>query len=108
MGTFLRRQLRNKKSILRLTFCLSFQKKESKYNPMAGHHIPRSIALPKEELPLRRLNGPIDLCCGSLYSWWGSDPEKEVPDVPDTLTYLRVRVLNQPSVLLGITVVPML
>jgi hypothetical protein len=64
----------------RLTFCLSFQKKESKYNPMAGHHVPRSRALPREELPFCRLDGPIYLYIfGSLYSWWGSDPEKEVP-----------------------------
>jgi hypothetical protein len=56
---------------LRLTFCLSLQKKESKYNRTAGHHVPRSIALPLEELPFRRLNGPICLYCGSLYSWWG-------------------------------------
>jgi hypothetical protein len=34
-----------KNLFLRLTFCLSLQKKESKYNPTAGHHVPRSIAL---------------------------------------------------------------
>jgi hypothetical protein len=32
-----------KNLFLRLTFCLSLQKKESKYNPTAGHHVPRSI-----------------------------------------------------------------
>jgi hypothetical protein len=35
-----------KNLFLRLTFCLSLQKKENKYNPTAGHHVPRSIALP--------------------------------------------------------------
>jgi hypothetical protein len=29
---------------------------------------------PREELPFRRLNGPICLYWESLYSWWGSDP----------------------------------
>jgi hypothetical protein len=38
-----------KNIFLRLSFCLSLQKKESKYNPTAGHHVPRSIALPIEK-----------------------------------------------------------
>jgi hypothetical protein len=54
----------NKNLFLRLTFCLSLQKTESKYNPTAGHHVPRSLALPIEELPFRRLNGVyiVDHC----------------------------------------------
>jgi hypothetical protein len=59
---------------LSYTFCLSFQKKESKYNPTAGHHVIPvidTVALPREELPFYRLNGPIYLYSGSLYSWWG-------------------------------------
>jgi hypothetical protein len=43
---------------LMLTLCLFLQKKKSKYNPTAGHHVPRSIVLPREELPFRRPNGP--------------------------------------------------
>jgi hypothetical protein len=54
---------------------------------MAGHHSRERYFFAIEEQPFRRLNG-------LLYSSWGSDPEKEVPDVLDTLTYLRVRVLN--------------
>jgi hypothetical protein len=34
---------------------------------LARHHVSRSIVLPGEELPFRRLNGPICLYCGSLY-----------------------------------------
>jgi hypothetical protein len=85
--------INNKHLFFGNTLCLSLLKKESKYNPMARHHVPQSI-VPKEELPFRRLNVPIYLHCGSLYSWWGSNREREVPDVMDTLTYLRVRVMN--------------
>jgi hypothetical protein len=41
---------------------------------LARHHVSRSIVLPREELPFRRLNGLVCSYCGSLSSWWGSDP----------------------------------
>jgi hypothetical protein len=56
------RQRRTKNLFVRLTCCLSLQQKESKYSITRGQNTTsrdQFVALPREELPFRRLNSPI-------------------------------------------------